>query len=161
MRKTDRTEIRARARRPIAVVADRGGAAAVEFALVLPALLVIILGILQFGLTLNNYLELTDAVRDADRNFSISRSVATPFSSTKTELDASAANLNSTTLNTGFHVFVNGVECTSDSGCVTALSTAQGLAAKVNATYSCNLTVMNVNFAPGCTLTSSTTELVE
>src|ERR1700737_2465580 len=45
------------------VVRARAGTAAVEFALVAPMLLLLVLGMCQFGLTLNQYLTLTNAVR--------------------------------------------------------------------------------------------------
>src|SRR5208282_526862 len=40
---------------------DCSGAAASEFALILPVMLLIFFAIIQFGLTLNNYIELTNA----------------------------------------------------------------------------------------------------
>jgi Flp pilus assembly protein TadG len=49
------------------------GAAAVEFALVLPILLVILLGILDFGLYYYNDLQLTHAARDAARYLSVGK----------------------------------------------------------------------------------------
>ncbi|MCX8032571.1 MAG: pilus assembly protein [Thermoleophilia bacterium] len=48
-----------------------GGAAAVEFALVLPMLLIILFGILDWGLYLYNDLLLTHAARDAARYLSV------------------------------------------------------------------------------------------
>jgi Flp pilus assembly protein TadG len=47
------------------------GAAAVEFALVLPILLVILLGIIDFGLYFYNDLQLTHVARDAARYLSV------------------------------------------------------------------------------------------
>lgn len=47
------------------------GAAAVEFALVLPILLLILLGIIDFGLYFYNDLQLTHAARDAARYLSV------------------------------------------------------------------------------------------
>jgi Flp pilus assembly protein TadG len=49
----------------------REGAAAVEFALVLPLLLVLLLGIIDFGLYYYNNLQLTHAARDAARYLSV------------------------------------------------------------------------------------------
>lgn len=49
------------------------GAAAVEFALVLPILIVILLGILDFGLYYYNDLQLTHAARDAARYLSVGK----------------------------------------------------------------------------------------
>jgi len=47
------------------------GAAAVEFALVLPVLLIILLGIIDFGIYFYNDLQLTHAARDAARELSV------------------------------------------------------------------------------------------
>ncbi|MFC2159366.1 TadE/TadG family type IV pilus assembly protein [Actinomycetota bacterium] len=43
------------------------GASAVEFALVLPLLVVLIFGIFQFGIAYNNYIALTHAAREGAR----------------------------------------------------------------------------------------------
>src|SRR3954454_9688276 len=43
------------------------GQATVEFAIALPFLLLILFAIIQFGITFNHYLNLTDAVRTAAR----------------------------------------------------------------------------------------------
>ena len=138
---------------------DQRGAAAVEFALVLPMLLFVLFGIIQFGLTLNNYLVLTDGVRAGAREFAISRSSTTPYSSSKSAVTNSAANLTATSITITMRV--NGTACAPDAACVTALSTASGGAALVTATYPCNLRVLWVDFASGCTLSSQTTELIE
>jgi len=143
----------------IDAASDRTGAAAVEFALILPALLMILMGILEFGLTLNNYLALIDGVRSGDRAFAISRSSPTPFTSTTTAVTNSAASLTAASITTTLKV--NGTTCASDAACSAALAAAPGGAAYVQATYPCNLTVMSVNFAPGCTLFSATTDLIE
>ena len=45
----------------------------VEFALVLPVLVVLVLGIAQFGVAFNHYLALTDAARAAARKGAVSR----------------------------------------------------------------------------------------
>ena len=46
---------------------DQKGAAAVEFALLLPALTLILVGIIIFGLIFNYYLEITHAAREGAR----------------------------------------------------------------------------------------------
>lgn len=142
-----------------AAASDDAGTAAVEFALILPALLMILLGIVQFGLTLNNYLELTDGVREGGRTFAVSRSSSTPYTSATGAVTSSAPNLTAGSITTT--ISVNGTACATDSACTTALAAAPGGAASVTSTYPCNLTVMAVNFAPGCTLTSTTTDLIE
>ena len=136
-----------------------------EFALVLPALLVILVGIIQFGVALNNYLELTDAVRTGARNLAMSRSSATsatPYSSTITAIDNSAANLTPGSITTTIRI--NGTACSTDGTCQTAIAAAEGLSASVTATYPCVSAtfVFYVRyFAAGCTLTSSTADLIE
>lgn len=46
---------------------DEEGASAVEFAIVLPVLLLLILGIIQFGLIFFNYISITHATREGAR----------------------------------------------------------------------------------------------
>ena len=138
---------------------DEAGASAVEFALIAPVLFMLCLGTFQFGITINNYLELTDGVRAGGRQFAISRSSTTPYSVSVALVKSSAANLTagSITVTTS----VNGTACASDAACTTALSTAAAGTATTTATYPCNLTVMGVNFAPSCTLTSTTSDMIE
>ena len=52
---------------------DERGQTLTELAMVLPILLVLILGIAQFGLVFNNYIALTDAARAAARKGAVSR----------------------------------------------------------------------------------------
>jgi Flp pilus assembly protein TadG len=49
------------------------GQAMVEFVLVLPALMLILLGIVQFGVVFKQYLTLTDAVREGARKAAVAR----------------------------------------------------------------------------------------
>lgn len=44
-----------------------------EFTLILPALVLLLFGIVQFGIVFNNYLALTDAVRAGARHASVAR----------------------------------------------------------------------------------------
>jgi Flp pilus assembly protein TadG len=138
---------------------DKRGTAALEFALVAPVLFMLILGITQFGITLNNYEMLTGGTEAAARQFSMSRGSATPSSSSKTALYNGASNL--TQANITITLKVNGTACASDGACQTALTNGQGQPASVTASYPCNLTVYGHNFAPGCTLTAQSTESVE
>ena len=54
------------------------GQAYVEFALVLPILLLIVMGIVQFGTAFKDYIALTDSVRVGARQASVSRSIVDP-----------------------------------------------------------------------------------
>jgi Flp pilus assembly protein TadG len=52
------------------------GQAMVEFAIVVPILLVLVLGIIQFGIVFNHHLTLTDAVRAGARQAAVSRTLS-------------------------------------------------------------------------------------
>lgn len=54
-------------------IRDDTGQTMVELTLLLPILLVLLLGILQFGVIWNNYVTLTDAVRAGARKAAVSR----------------------------------------------------------------------------------------
>lgn len=123
--------------------------------------MLMIFGMATFGIALNNYLTLTDAVRAGARTLSTSRGSTTPFSSATSAITAAAPTLTASTLTAGITMTVNGTPCTSDGACATTLSASTGAAMTVSATYPCNLSVMGFNFAPTCTLTSMTTERVE
>lgn len=135
------------------------GVSALEFALVAPILLTILLGTIQCGIVFNNYLTLDDSVRAASRVLAASRSSATPYTDTTAAIHASAPNLTAASLS--FSLTVNGSTCVSDGACAAALSGAAGDAESVSAHYPCNLTIMGVNYMPGCTLTATTTERIE
>lgn len=49
-----------------------------EFALVLPLLALLLLGVVQFGIVFNNYIDLTDAVRAGARKAAVSRQTTDP-----------------------------------------------------------------------------------
>ena len=69
-----------------------------ELALVLPVLLVLLLGIAQFGVVFNNYVSLTDAVRAGARKGAVSRNLADPAGACRAQVLASAGSLNTTEL---------------------------------------------------------------
>jgi Flp pilus assembly protein TadG len=144
---------------PINGLRDNAGAAAVEFGLIAPLLVMLLLGIMEFGLVLNNYVELTNAARVAGRQLAISRTSTTPWTNATNAFYASTPNM--TTANFTITLSVNGTACSSDSTCATALATAEGDPSELTATYPCNLNILNVNFVPGCTLSAQTTEQVE
>ncbi len=143
----------------IGVAPRPAGVSSIEFALIAPILMTLAIGLAQFGLVLNSYVELTEAVRDGARQFALSRGTSTPYSGTVSVINAAAVNLTvaSLTITTS----INGTACSTDSTCQTALTSATGSPATVNATYPCSLVVYGINFAPGCTLSSSTTEMIE
>lgn len=89
--------------------AKTDGQSLVEFALVLPVLLLVLMGIFQFGIALNQYLVLTNAVNAGARAAALSRTsgqyASTPSGDQDpckyavTVIEAAAPNLNSGNLN--------------------------------------------------------------
>ncbi|HET6607546.1 MAG TPA: TadE/TadG family type IV pilus assembly protein [Rhodopila sp.] len=138
---------------------DDSGVSAVEFALVAPVLLMILLGVMQLGITFNNYIALTDSVRAGSRVLAAARSSTTPYSDATGAVYASAPTLKAGSIT--LSLSVNGTACAGDGPCATALTGAAGSTANVHATYPCDLLIFGVDYVPSCTLTASTTERVE
>jgi Flp pilus assembly protein TadG len=146
-------------------LADKG-TAAIEFALIAPALILLLLGTVQFALVLANYVALTNAANVGAMQFSISRSDTTPYTDTVSAIQAAAPNL--TAANMTITLSVNGTACTSDSTCATALTNAAPSSggslqpASVTVSYPCGSQWTWYNFwAAACQLTSSMTEGVQ
>jgi Flp pilus assembly protein TadG len=59
-------------------IRNERGQTMTEFAFVLPILLVLLFGIVQFGIIFNNYVTLTDAARTASRKGAVSRQASNP-----------------------------------------------------------------------------------
>ena len=77
---------------------DEQGQTMVEFAILFPVLVVMLFGIIQFGIVFNNYLALTDAVRAGAREASVARQTADPSSAAAAAVRSSAADLNQSAL---------------------------------------------------------------
>jgi Flp pilus assembly protein TadG len=134
------------------------GVSALEFAIISPVLLTILLGIFQFGIAMNDYLVLTNAAAKGALTIALSRGTTTPYTTTTSAISAAAPNLTAASIATT--VTINGTACSTDSACTTAL--VAGVSAVVRTTYPCKLTVMGINYAPsGCTLSAQTAQLVQ
>ena len=70
----------------------------VEFALVLPILLLLVMGIIQFGILFNNYVTLTDGVRAGARQAAVSRTLPDQVTPAKNRVKSSAAGLDAAKL---------------------------------------------------------------
>ena len=119
------------------------GQTMVEFAVVLPVMLVILFAIIQFGITFKNYLSLTDAVRAGARVAAVSRQAPDPVGDATTKVYAAAADLDASKLNVS-------VESTWEPG----------EKVSVTATYPYSINVLGVVVQSG-NLTSVTQERVE
>jgi len=115
----------------------------VEFAFVLPILLLLILGIMQFGIAYGHYLTLVDAARAGARTAAVSRQVSDPGGAAEARVRSAASDLDQ-----------SGLDVTVDSDWTT------GHDVKVTAEYPYEIDLLGIVVKRG-TLTSTTTERVE
>jgi Flp pilus assembly protein TadG len=132
-------------------VRSERGQAMVEFAMVAPILLLILLAIIQCGITFNHYLTLTDAVRVGTREAAVSRSLPNPAALAEARVrSAASGSLDDSQLG----VTVTFRDLSGGSQVV------QGGNVTVKATYPFEIKILGITFGDG-TLTSETTERVE
>ena len=115
----------------------------VEFALVVPLMLLVLFGIIQFGVLYNDYVTLTDATRVGARKAAVSRHEANPVGVTVAKVESSASGLDLSKLN----VSVNA-------------TWQHGEDVTVTATYPYDIDLLGFVVASG-DLESATTERVE
>jgi uncharacterized protein (UPF0333 family) len=137
------------------------GQAVIEFAIILPVLVLIIGGIVKFGILYNHYVTLTDAVRAGSRQLALGRGLPAPcgpavtrtINAAKPALTLTDANIKVTLLNPD--------ACETPLRTGTNGSMVQGDEAKIEASYPCDLKIFGINFLPGCTLHASASEAIE
>jgi Flp pilus assembly protein TadG len=141
------------------------GVAAIEFALLAPILVLLLMGTVEFGLVLANYVQVTNAAGVGAMTFSISRSDSTPVTDTTAAIKVAAPSLTPANLTITFSV--NGTTCTTDSGCNTALTNAAPSGgtltpASVTVAYPCGAMLTGYSFwSATCQLSSTMTEGVQ
>jgi Flp pilus assembly protein TadG len=150
------------------------GAALVEFALVAPMLLLIVFGTAQFGVTLGQYVMLTNAVGVGAMQFAISRGDTTPSSDVWNAITTAASTLTPASIK--MTLTVNATACVTnastlsaaqaaDTTCMNALTNNVGKPAQVSASYTatfpCNLLTTWQGMASTCNLASQVTERVQ
>jgi Flp pilus assembly protein TadG len=69
-----------------------------EFAIVLPILVVLLFGIMQFGIAFNNYVTVTDAARAGARMAAVSRNSSDPVGACTNQVRSSAGDLDQSKL---------------------------------------------------------------
>jgi Flp pilus assembly protein TadG len=134
-----------------------GGQAVVEFAIVVPLLLLLVVGIFKFGTAYNNYIQLTNAVDAGARKFAVERGQASPCTDASAQVQTSAGSLTVSQVT----ITIPGSPAWTPSGSNPCPALTSGAQATLSAQYSCDLVIMGINFAPGCTLKASATESVE
>jgi Flp pilus assembly protein TadG len=148
------------------VRSDEEGQSLIEAALVFPVLLLIVTGILSFGLAFNNYLMLTNAVGAGGRALAIARGNTTdPCATGATAVSQAASMLASGNISYSWNfngASYTGSTCASSSTATGAAGNlVQGQTAQITITYPCSLALFRINLAPSCQLTATTTELVQ
>ncbi|MGI4756655.1 MAG: TadE/TadG family type IV pilus assembly protein [Janthinobacterium lividum] len=144
---------------PPSLLSLDSGQALVEFALVLPVLLLVVFGIFTFGIAFSNYLVLEDATNVGARQLAISRGQTTdPCSTASTAVIAAAPTL--TKANLGFSYTFNGNAASGTSCTSAAVYLVQNATAKITVTYPCSLVSFRWNYG-ACTLTAATAELIQ
>jgi Flp pilus assembly protein TadG len=118
------------------------GVAVVEFALFAPLLMLLVIGIAQFGWMFSNYVMVANAASSGARYFASQRGTTNPYSSTQTQVGTSAALL--TTSKLTIATSVNGAACTSDSSCAADLTSAGGTSAVGTATVTVSYTFVPI-----------------
>src|SRR6266478_6375576 len=124
-------------------IGDEQGQTMVEFAVVLPILVVLLFGIVQFGILFNNYVTLTDAARAGARAAAVSRQASDPVGAATAAVQSSASDLNQGNL---------GVNISS--------TWAPTAPVTVTATYPYSISLLGWVISSG-TLTTKSTEAVE
>ena len=145
---------------------EQNGSSMIEFALVLPVMLMAMMGIASFGMALNSYTSLTNATGVAARQLALSRGQTTdPCKLGSAAAEAAAPLLSASNLT--FTTTINGTVFTGNT--CSSSSTTSGAAGDMvvdttitlKITYPCTLTVYGKNYAPSCTLTAQTSEMIQ
>lgn len=145
------------------LVSNRNGTVAVEFALVAPVLFALAFGIAKFGIVFNNYIMLTEAASTGARQLALSRGKTTPRTDTTTLITSAASGL--TMAQVTITTNINGAACSTDTTCASAITAAIAgtttPSASVTLSYPCDLVIFGVDFAPGCSLSSTRAQRIE
>jgi Flp pilus assembly protein TadG len=75
------------------------GQSMTEFALVLPILVILLFGVIQFGIVFNNYITVTDAVRAGARKGAVGRHLQNPNAAVVQSVRDAATDLRQSDLN--------------------------------------------------------------
>jgi Flp pilus assembly protein TadG len=140
-------------------VANEQGQAVIEFTLVVPILLIVMTGLLSFGLALHNFLVLTYGVNAGAQLLSFSRGQTTdPCATAATAIQSAVPGL---TNGLSLTFVIDGSTYSSTTSCPAgAANMVQGTSAQVTATYPCSLGVFNMNVHT-CNLQTQVTEVIQ
>lgn len=139
--------------------ADQRGQAAIEFTLVVPILLLVMTGLLSFGIAMHNFIVLTYGVNAGAQLLAFSRGQTTdPCSTVSTAIHNAVPGLNS---GLSLSFVINGTSYPSTTTCTGgAANMVQGASAQVTATYPCSMGVFEMN-THTCNLQTQVTEIIQ
>jgi len=140
------------------IARGESGSSLFEFAMVLPLLLMLLIGIIKGGILFYDYVVLADAVASGARTLATNRASASPCTLALNQLTNAAYNLNAANITASISFGAG-----NQSSCGDTQSLKEGDAATVMATYPCDMTIpfMGTNFWSSCTLSSQTTVRIE
>lgn len=118
------------------------GTAAIEMAVMMPVILLVLLGIAQFGWLLVNYIAVGNAASAAARTFASQRGTTTPYTTTLAQARRAASFLNQSSI--AISTAVNGIACSDDASCAADLAPASSAAVNVPV----NVSVIYSGFNP-------------
>jgi Flp pilus assembly protein TadG len=110
--------------RLVDVATDTAGAVLLEFTFLLPALLLLIFGIIQLGVVVYDYIMVSNAATVGARTFAYSRNDSNAYSDAVTAIDTASSFTTAQIANLTITLWVNGTPCTTNSGCQNALGVA-------------------------------------
>ena len=132
---------------------DESGQAITEFALILPILMALLLGIIQFGIVFNNYVTITDAARAGARKAAVSRFLGDNGTAAQAVARNSAQGLNQAKLGVS-------VKACSGANCSSSAWNISGSDVVVTTTYPYTVNILGWTVKAG-NLTSTTKERLE
>jgi Flp pilus assembly protein TadG len=143
--------------RAFAGAGNEEGSQLIEFAICLPLLCLILLGIIAFGITLHNSEEESNAVSVAARLLSSSRGQTTdPCALVANAIEGAAPGLNPASLT--LTLTLDGDQYSGTSCQAGAAQLVYGTSAQVTATYPCSLSLV---YPGNCNLTAQVSEVVQ
>jgi len=146
------------------------GSLLLEFAITLPVLAVLMVGLLYCGLAVNNYLQLTDAVNMGGKQLAAgANSITDPCATIATTLQNAAPQLTASGFQTSaglqFSLTLNGTAYSGSSCTAGAASLVSGKDATLQATYPFTLNIVNWYGTPttviSANLKAQATELIQ
>lgn len=138
------------------------GQALIELAVAAPVLLLLVFGILQFGIVMNSYISVNDAIHIGARALSVTRGIADPCTTAATKTRTAASGLNVASLQLQMIVHGNTYGYAQIPACNGAgVTMLTGEDATLRGTYPCSAIIYGIDFIPGCTLAAQTTVRVE